>query len=422
MCGIVGIASAYGNGFSQNEANAFSDMLFLDSLRGIDSTGVFSVDKHSNVDILKEASHAYEFLQHTKYKEFRSTLIKDRVFAVGHNRAATRGKVEDKNAHPFHVDDKIVLVQNGTYRGDHRHLKDTEVDTEAVAHVIAETPDIEEALRKINAAYAFSWFNTETKTLYLIRNNERPLYLLSSVGGTLLFGSEHWMLTVAALRNNITCQNKPMELPVHTLVSLKLKGNTWEREDKKLDCYFRAPHNKDSYTYLEEEPWYFGERMFPQNNQHYLPAQSKAPRTNDADKSYVKRSVVDILANDFPDVHIPRKEGLEIVECLGGSKSKEIIEVCDYIPSNDSKTCSTWHIFGNLVKADNDSNEQKVVCHWFLYDKTEKEAKEYANKVWYEGEIQSISSMICNDKHMVIACLMKSVQDVSTTLNITAVQ
>jgi len=187
-------------------------MLYFDALRGMDSTGVFGVDKHANVQIHKEASQAGTFLKAKEISTFKGELIRRGVFAVGHNRAATRGKINDVNSHPFWIEDKIVLVQNGTYKGDHSHHKDTEVDTEAVAHVIAETPDVAEALQKINAAYALVWFNTETKTLYMIRNSERPLYL-AWADQTLLWCSDPGFLFLAAGRNNLKLTSPPTMQP-----------------------------------------------------------------------------------------------------------------------------------------------------------------------------------------------------------------
>ena len=134
MCGIVGIATKQFNGFTNAEGDMFRDMLYLDAFRGWDSTGVFGVDKHSNVQVHKEASQAADFIHTDEFKKFKGELVQRGLFAVGHNRAATRGEVVDKNAHPFVIDDKIVLVQNGTWRGDHKKIKDTAVDTEALAH------------------------------------------------------------------------------------------------------------------------------------------------------------------------------------------------------------------------------------------------------------------------------------------------
>ena len=62
MCGIVGLIASYSNGMTSDEADAFRDMVFLDTLRGWDSTGVFSVKNNGNVTVLKDAKHGPCFI------------------------------------------------------------------------------------------------------------------------------------------------------------------------------------------------------------------------------------------------------------------------------------------------------------------------------------------------------------------------
>ena len=115
MCGIVGIISAYSNGFSANESAAFTDMLVMDTVRGFDSTGAMAITNVGNLDMLKAALTGSTFVKAPEYSSFKSNLLCDGLMAFGHNRAATRGTVNDRNAHPFLVNDnKICLLQNGT--------------------------------------------------------------------------------------------------------------------------------------------------------------------------------------------------------------------------------------------------------------------------------------------------------------------
>jgi len=254
MCGIVGVVSNCSNGFSQKEMAIFADLLFLDTIRGFDSTGVFGVHTNSNLVMYKDAVHGLDFLGTTEYRSFKAERIANGKMVVGHNRAATRGTVVDKNAHPFVVDDKIVLVQNGTYKGSHIHHKDTEVDTEAVAHVISEHESVEEALQKINAAYALVWYNAEKKTLNLIRNSERPLYLVDFHGTGFAFASEANMLLYAFSRAEVPLKKAPEMLPEHTLVTLTLDGKGgYSRVDTKLDSEYRFP--KSSQQAADAEWW-----------------------------------------------------------------------------------------------------------------------------------------------------------------------
>ena len=95
------------------ERTAFTELLYLDAVRGWDSTGVFNVKPDGSTMMFKQASVPTEFLQRTGAK---NVIEKAGVFAlVGHNRAATKGLVNDDNAHPFQHDD-VIGVHNGTLR------------------------------------------------------------------------------------------------------------------------------------------------------------------------------------------------------------------------------------------------------------------------------------------------------------------
>ncbi len=122
---------------------------------------------------------------------------------VGHNRKATRGTINDANAHPFWVDNKTVLVHNGTMFGDHKKHADTEVDSHAIAHVLSSEEDVEKALQSINAAYALIWYDVPTKQLNVIRNKDRPLSH-SSDNRAWYIASEGAMLDFVLSRNSNT--------------------------------------------------------------------------------------------------------------------------------------------------------------------------------------------------------------------------
>jgi glucosamine 6-phosphate synthetase-like amidotransferase/phosphosugar isomerase protein len=419
MCGIVGIASAYSNGFSHKEAQAFMDMLYFDALRGFDSTGVFGVDKHANVAIAKEATQAAEFIHDEEIKKFKGGLISSGLFAVGHNRAATRGSVVDKNAHPFWVDDKIVLVQNGTYKGSHKHLKDTEVDTEALAHVIAENADISTALKKINAAYALVWFNTETKELYLIRNEERPLFI-AKAKGTLLWCSEAGFLYMAAARHGLELDEPPRMLPVGTLVTLSIDGNNWKYSEKEIDIKYSF-RQETTTTENEYDP-IWGGNVFTHpryNNRHHtqLTHHSVQPhisrRHQDNAPHYVETTIAEILLNKFDEYHIPINElaNYRLVIDTWHNKNKDNhypIEIVDYEAANSETDCKTWHVWGTFV-GDQEVFGEKPVAHWFIYNKTEAEVLEYTTQEFVMGKIASVRSSTYNNKVAVICCFMTDV-------------
>lgn len=261
MCGLVACIAKTKNGFNQFDLDAFGEMLFGDTLRGKDSTGVFGINNLGNVGIVKDAGTAEKFLGTDEYKNLERELFREGWAIVGHNRKATRGEVNDVNAHPFWVEDKLTLVHNGSYVGSHKQLADVEVDSHAIAiHLSENLNDIEKALQKVNAAYALIFYDIENKQLHFIRNKERPLFKVET-NSAIFFASEPGLLYWILHRNNIKPTGKIEPLEEHTLYSWKLNSENHAVEEtvKKLDCSFRYQysgnhtHNSPAYENWRHE-------------------------------------------------------------------------------------------------------------------------------------------------------------------------
>jgi glucosamine 6-phosphate synthetase-like amidotransferase/phosphosugar isomerase protein len=412
MCGIVGLASGFTNGFSVKEADVFMDMLYIDAMRGMDSTGVFGVDKHGNVGIHKEASQAGVFMKSNESRSFRSQLVSKGLFAVGHNRAATRGSIKDENAHPFWVDDKIVLVQNGTYKGSHKHHKDVEVDTEAIAHVLADEPDVEKALKTVNAAYALVWYNTETKQLNLLRNDERPLWLAKLKGGGLVWCSEPGFMYLAASRNSLEFSEPPKELDPYTLVSLTLDNNHWKKEERKVDCKYSFPVQEQAFPMVPV--WYNAYK----ENKEYGSRHRFRHDVDDVDQERVDTLLSEILLGKYTETHMTSAEVYNIRNKVltyheANKERTYPIEVLEYEPANAHPQCTSWHVWGNFV-ADMEVFDTRVVAHWFLKGMSETEAMEYISQEFYTAKIASVRMHTQNDHTSVVTCFMHSVTAMET--------
>jgi glucosamine 6-phosphate synthetase-like amidotransferase/phosphosugar isomerase protein len=63
MCGLVAIISKNNSGFFQTQKTMFFQMLVADMFRGLDSTGVYSVNNYGNLKWIKDASSAPFLLQ-----------------------------------------------------------------------------------------------------------------------------------------------------------------------------------------------------------------------------------------------------------------------------------------------------------------------------------------------------------------------
>jgi len=241
MCGLVLVVNKNRNGFNNQQHNVFSTLLYLSGgFRGRDGAGVVSVNNIGNVQLAKAALPVDTFLATKEYDKLQTDSFRNGWALMGHNRSATRGSITDENSHPFVVDDKIVLMHNGTFNGDaHKAIKDTEVDSEAIAHALAENDNVEEALRRVNAAYALIWYNVEKKQLHVIRNMQRPLWYMETHDSH-IYASEEVFLQFVKKKFNLTLKQKPFEMKEGALTTFKLeedRGTEVTCEDVDVSFY-----------------------------------------------------------------------------------------------------------------------------------------------------------------------------------------
>jgi len=256
MCGLVGVITKSRSGFSGEQRDIFDMLLWIDTFRGEDSTGAFVVDNLGNVKVAKEATYAPLYMGRKEYQDLRSAMFSTGWAAIGHNRAATRGDITDENAHPFVVDDNIVLVHNGSYNGSHKALKDVEVDSLAIAHTISEAEDVTEALRKVNAAYALIWYNQEEKSLNFIRNTQRPLWMMEYANGW-IFASEEAFLQLVRYKFRLQNVVDPIELKEYVHHKFTLQDNypsaILKKEELDVSYYKHNPVPTRSHPFRQED-------------------------------------------------------------------------------------------------------------------------------------------------------------------------
>lgn len=200
MCGLVGLLAKNPTHFKSDKKDIFNDLLYADTLRGVDSTGIALVDKDQNIFTYKRALPAFDFLSLPAYTRLINKI--DPKIYLGHNRAATHGSVLNHNAHPFTVD-HITLAHNGTIN-NHKDLpdgKDFAVDSHYVAHSIAKF-GYEETLKNIRGAFALTWYDSKEDKFFMVRNTQRPLsYATYGKGDVLVYASEGEMLPWVIARN-----------------------------------------------------------------------------------------------------------------------------------------------------------------------------------------------------------------------------
>lgn len=208
MCGIVAYINKWRlSGFLTTQQKIFDQLLLCDMLRGQDATGVIAVEKDGSFHIMKEAVDSYQFRQKYYNSDADKAMFKSGVALIGHNRAKTIGENVDENAHPFVEDKTFAMVHNGTLR-NHKSMHDTDVDSHALTILFKQAMDqenwkkaMEEALGKVNGAFACVWFDQKRNQVCVIRNSERPMTMVETQSGWVL-SSEGALAQWICIRNS----------------------------------------------------------------------------------------------------------------------------------------------------------------------------------------------------------------------------
>lgn len=203
MCGHFGYATMATTGLAVLRS-AFVDGLYVDGIRGFDSTGVAAVPARAMDKppiIYKRALPVYDYMNTRVFTKMMQNVV-DFSVLIGHNRAATRGKVVDDAAHPY-THGPITLAHNGTLDYTTNLDGNFETDSEEIPYTMSREGE-HATLERINGAFALVWYNHEKQTINFARNKDRPLcYTISDCGDHIFWASEVGLLEWILERNNI---------------------------------------------------------------------------------------------------------------------------------------------------------------------------------------------------------------------------
>lgn len=206
MCGLVGVAGDLD--FKVNKV--FRNLLLFDQTRGFDSTGVGYVNASSSkMFVVKELGTPDKLWDKSTLFDGKGVFKSLPKVLMGHNRAATIGDINVRNAHPFTFG-HITGAHNGTlrdYRDLHGH-KELPVDSMSLFKNI-EQHGVKQTWENFHGAAAISFWDDRTETLSLLRNSERPLYMCWIKNKrTIVWASERWMIEAALAQQDL----KPVKL------------------------------------------------------------------------------------------------------------------------------------------------------------------------------------------------------------------
>jgi hypothetical protein len=176
MCGLIGFSRFVGG---KTYIDKLNQLLYINSLtRGKDATGIYTTKS----GVIKAAKDAPDFIK-SSYKDFRSNLndwYENTNVFIGHVRQKTTGEKIDENAHPFRFGN-VVGAHNGVVRNYKELIKagdayEYKVDSMVIFARFAQDGNYK-VLEEMDADAALIFHNIkEPDTLYVYRNNERPLF------------------------------------------------------------------------------------------------------------------------------------------------------------------------------------------------------------------------------------------------------
>lgn len=168
MCGIFGWSLTDEGMRAGSLGSLGSALAMANELRGPDSWGIAYPGEENKVMIQKTVGLI------TRRIHFR--MMKHHIL-MAHTRRKTVGAINEKNAHPWHIGD-IVGAHNGmvsnydALQKKYPEMKDYEVDSQTLIHLIAKKMDITEA----HGWGTVEYFNLqEPETVYLGRGNQGDL-------------------------------------------------------------------------------------------------------------------------------------------------------------------------------------------------------------------------------------------------------
>jgi hypothetical protein len=156
------------------------ELAWISGLRGTHGAGVcqgLATKKVMRFEIEKARHDITYFLwYHDNHDDGNSKILRDYScnFIMGHVRAATKGNINDENAHPFDTG-RYISAHNGTLH-DKKYQHETKTDSQVMFEDV-ERRGLLTTLRDMDksSAYSIVQFDKQARELSFVTNGKRPL-------------------------------------------------------------------------------------------------------------------------------------------------------------------------------------------------------------------------------------------------------